>query len=352
MSQLKRKFIEDNAVNGAKIRLENNELLRGRNNANSADKPILKITAADELEFHTQPQAADALPLPSAPKHYVTVEWAENYLSGKQDPKEAVNVLRMTNLPLTGTTPLVVDGITLTDGDFVALANQTDSTQNGPYVVDIDAGNYTLTRRFDFDQDSEVSAGAYFPVLFGTDHAGWTVILTTTGAIEIGTTELDFVVYPSVLSLTAGDMLNKVGNEFSVDLAMLSGLESTNPGNASGQLRVKTDTAPLEKDRSTVRDPVTGAVIAKKSRRFHRTLDATDITNQYIDLPYVASQDSVRFQPAGAGTQIEDEDYGVNYTGGAGSKTRVTFLGGLASGGVSALVAGDKVVVYYMAFVE
>lgn len=51
MSQLKRKFIEDNAVNGAKIRLDNNEMLRGRNAANSADVDILRITTADQLEL-------------------------------------------------------------------------------------------------------------------------------------------------------------------------------------------------------------------------------------------------------------------------------------------------------------
>ncbi|AXQ30441.1 hypothetical protein D0B54_17935 [Solimonas sp. K1W22B-7] len=350
MSQLKRKFVEDNAINGAKIRLDNNEMLRGRNAANSGDIDILKITSANELELQVQPKAAPALAMPSADKDYVTVEYVQNVINGKQDPKEAVDVLAMGNLALTGATPLLVDGRTILHGDAIGLVGQADASQNGPYLAALDGGSYTLTRRADFDQDAEVSKGAYFPVTNGTQYAGYQVILTTENPIEVGVTPLNFVAYPSVLSIEAGDMLAKVGNTLSVDLAALSGLESTNAGNASGQLRVKTDTAAAEKDQTTRRDPVSGATVAKRSRRHAVTLSPTDIGNQYVDLPDVAAQDSVRLAVAGAGEQLEGDDYSVNYTGGASSKTRVSFAGGLATAGVSALVSGDKLAVYYRAF--
>lgn len=45
--------ITDNAVTGAKIRLANNQYLRGRNAADSADKDIVKVNASDELQFGT-----------------------------------------------------------------------------------------------------------------------------------------------------------------------------------------------------------------------------------------------------------------------------------------------------------
>lgn len=80
------------------------------------------------------------------------------------------------------------------------------------------------------------------------------------------------------------------------------------------------------------------------------TLTSTNITNGYVDLVAVAHQDSVAVAVAGAGEQCETDDYSVNYTGGTSSKTRITFAGGLASAGVSALVAGDKITVYYEAF--
>jgi hypothetical protein len=79
------------------------------------------------------------------------------------------------------------------------------------------------------------------------------------------------------------------------------------------------------------------------------TLSGTDITNQYIDLTQVALTDSIDFVVKGGGIQIEGAsyDYSVSYTGGAGGKTRITFLNDLATGGLAALIAGDVVVVKY-----
>jgi len=78
-------------------------------------------------------------------------------------------------------------------------------------------------------------------------------------------------------------------------------------------------------------------------------LTSTDITNQYVDLTHTASVDSITFSVQGEGAQIEGAsyDYSVSYSGGAGGVSRVSFLNGLATGGVSALVAGDVIVIKY-----
>ncbi len=132
----------------------------GRNAANSADVSILKLTSADDLELQRQPKAEASLPLPSAAKDYVTVEYVTNVINGKQDPKEAVDVLAVANVPLTGATPLVIDGRTILDGDEPGLIGQTDGTENGPYVAAIAGGAYTLTRRADFDEDADHARSA------------------------------------------------------------------------------------------------------------------------------------------------------------------------------------------------
>lgn len=79
------------------------------------------------------------------------------------------------------------------------------------------------------------------------------------------------------------------------------------------------------------------------------TLSGTDITNQYIDLAHVAKTNSIDFVVKGGGIMIEgvSYDYSVDYTGGAGGNTRITFLNDLATGGASALIAGDVVVAKY-----
>lgn len=350
MSQTKRKFIEDNAVNGSKFRLDNNEMLRGRNAANTADINIGKITSGDKFEFQTLPEAESSLPIPSALKQFATIEYINNFVDGKGDAKDSVHLLADSNTPLTGATPLVIDGVTVVNGMRIGLVGNTAGLENGIYDAAITGPTYTLTRSSDANTSAEVTEGMYFKVSQGTAYQGFEAQLTTPDPIVLDTTALSFIIQPTVLAQIAGDMLSKLGNVWAVDLASLGGLESSNPGNSAGQLRVKTDTAALEKDKTTRIDPVQGSVVAKKSKKQIFVLNASDITNQYLDLSEVAADSSICFGIAGAGAQIEGTDYTVNYTGGAGSKTRVTFAGGLATAGVSALAAGDQVEISYMSF--
>lgn len=92
---------------------------------------------------------------------------------------------------------------------------------------------------------------------------------------------------------------------------------------------------------------VTQSVPVSKKELF--TLAGGDITNQYIDLLQVAETDSIQFMVKGLGPQLEGagQQYSVSYTGGAGGKTRITFLNEIATGGVSELIAGDIVQVSY-----
>lgn len=80
------------------------------------------------------------------------------------------------------------------------------------------------------------------------------------------------------------------------------------------------------------------------------TLVAGDITNQYVDLAQVALTNSIHFIVKGGAPTLEgaSHDYSVNYTGGAGGNTRITFLNDLATGGAAALVATDVVQVVYV----
>lgn len=74
-----------------------------------------------------------------------------------------------------------------------------------------------------------------------------------------------------------------------------------------------------------------------------------DITNQYVDFAQVAKTGSVVVCIKGSGSILEGAsyDYSLSYTGGAGGKTRLTFLNDLATGGNSALVATDVLQVSY-----
>jgi len=121
------------------------------------------------------------------------------------DFKQSVRTITLTNVTLSGGTPVTVDGITLSTGDRVLVAGQTDKTENGIYQVDV-AGtgkNGTWSRTNDFDVNSDVSAGVIIMVTEGTEYDDTQWKLTTNDPIAIGTTELEF-------SRNAGDAFGQI----------------------------------------------------------------------------------------------------------------------------------------------
>lgn len=83
------------------------------------------------------------------------------------------------------------------------------------------------------------------------------------------------------------------------------------------------------------------------------TLSGTNITNQFIDLAHPifgssASNNSASLTPVGGPLALKTVDYSVSLTGGSGGVTRITFLAGLATGGASALTAGNILIINYL----
>ncbi len=135
------------------------------------------------------------------------------------------------------------DGITLVVGNRFLVKNQAAALQNGIYTVTAvgDGSNpFVLTRATDQDGSptAEVSGGNFTFVEAGTtqEGSGWTVIWD--GDVVVGTDDLNWSAFSSI-TFIGGDMVTLTGNTISVDLAATSGLESTNPGNVGGQLRIK-----------------------------------------------------------------------------------------------------------------
>jgi hypothetical protein len=102
----------------------------------------------------------------------------------------------------------VVDGITLATNDRILIKDQAAGAENGIYTVNV-AG--APTRATDFDAAGEVTPGAFTFVESGTVNAdsGW--VLTTDGAITLGTTALSFAQFSGAGAVTAGAGLTKTG---------------------------------------------------------------------------------------------------------------------------------------------
>lgn len=110
------------------------------------------------------------------------------------DYKQAVRVITVTNVTLSGGAPATVDGVNLVADDRVLVAGQNTGSQNGLYYVQtVGAGNNgTWVRTTDGNETGEIEAGMIVMVTEGDVYKDTQWKLTTNNPIVIGTTALTF----------------------------------------------------------------------------------------------------------------------------------------------------------------
>jgi len=120
------------------------------------------------------------------------------------------------------------DGVTLSSGDILFLAYQTNQAQNGLYVFN--GSGAALTRAEDADGNDEVKPGLQVFVSEGSTlgNSRWNLI--TDGPITVDTTPLVFAQETSGGSYSAGDGLILTGSTFSVQVVSGSGLTVSGSG--------------------------------------------------------------------------------------------------------------------------
>ena len=144
------------------------------------------------------------------------------------DVKASVKVATTANLGATyvNTAPstltnsgtqaaLAIDGVTLTANARVLVKNQTAALQNGFYKVTTvgdGSSNWVLTRTPDADAASELTAGAFTFAEEGTLNGDNGYVLSSDGAITLGTTAISFEQFSGAGQITAGNGLTKNGN--------------------------------------------------------------------------------------------------------------------------------------------
>jgi hypothetical protein len=112
-----------------------------------------------------------------------------------------------------------VDGVTLVVNDRLLVKDQTTGTQNGFYKVTATGGAgaaFVLTRTPDADAASELTAGAFTFTEEGTANADNGYVLSTNGAITLGTTGITFEQFSGAGQISAGNGLTKTGNTIDV----------------------------------------------------------------------------------------------------------------------------------------
>ena len=108
-----------------------------------------------------------------------------------------------------------IDGVSLSADDRVLVKDQSTGAQNGFYkVTTVGSGSaaFVLTRTPDADAASELTAGAFTFVEEGTANADNGYVLSTDGAITLGSTAITFEQFSGAGQIAAGNGLTKTGN--------------------------------------------------------------------------------------------------------------------------------------------
>lgn len=144
--------------------------------------------------------------------------------------KESVYVASIANIPLTGSVDsngtLLIDGVETPANSRILLKDQTDATENGIYILNINSSTstYTLTRSSDADNKDEngnnvyeLTSGTFVFVETGNTNAdtGW-VLSSPVGDVHIGTDQIEWVQFSSAGVTSAGAGLSKDGVVLSV----------------------------------------------------------------------------------------------------------------------------------------
>jgi|TARA_B110000438_G_scaffold36059_1_gene35834 hypothetical protein len=110
---------------------------------------------------------------------------------------------------------LAIDGVTLLVTERVLVKNQSTAAQNGFYkvtTVGTNSSNWVLTRTPDADAASELTAGAFTFAEEGTLNGDNGYVMSTNGAVTLGTTNIVFEQFSGAGQITAGNGLTKSGN--------------------------------------------------------------------------------------------------------------------------------------------
>jgi hypothetical protein len=182
------------------------------------------------------------------------------------DYKQAVRVISLASVTLSGGAPAEVDGVSLGTGNRILVAGQSNAAENGLYQVEtVGAGsNGTWTRTSDANQDGEIQPGMTVMVTEGLEYADTPWKLVTNGVIEIGVTELIFEenyslafgnvfangtavianVVSAGLTLTAGDNISITGNNTSKSITIgVTGISLNSIANGTSNVDIATANA-------------------------------------------------------------------------------------------------------------
>jgi hypothetical protein len=146
----------------------------------------------------------NSLGTPSAASDAATKAYVDAAINGL-DWQPPVEAFASSNVPLSGSAPLVIDSYTVLNGDRLILSNQSTASQNGTYVAAVSGGAYSLTAT-----SVSPTVGFAYLVLRGTQYAD-------TGWVVNSVSSVSFVQFSSAGEYSFNSPLSASGTSISLD---------------------------------------------------------------------------------------------------------------------------------------
>jgi hypothetical protein len=156
---------------------------------------------------------------PTDAAHVATKGYVDSARSGL-DVKQSVRAATTAtiNLSTGAANGSVIDGVTLATGNRILVKDQgvggAAHADNGIYTVNATGAP---TRAGDFDEDAEVTPGAFTFVEEGTANGDAGFVVATNGSITVGSTAILFTQFSGTGQITAGDGISKDGPTLNVN---------------------------------------------------------------------------------------------------------------------------------------
>jgi hypothetical protein len=149
---------------------------------------------------------------PSNPTDITNKAYVDAVSTGLAVHTPAVAATTGTNITLAGGAPSTLDGVTLSSSNRILVKDQTDLKQNGIYTVSVlgSGANGTWVRATDADTGAELVSGSYIFINGGTTWASSAWVMTTPGAIVIGTSDINWTLFNQVTNILASNIIGQI----------------------------------------------------------------------------------------------------------------------------------------------
>lgn len=153
---------------------------------------------------------------PTGPQDAATKNYVDNTSLGL-DVHASVRCASTGNVVVASglTNGVAIDGITVATGDRVLLKSQTAPAENGIYIVAVSGA---AARATDLTTAAQYVSGVFVFVEIGTINGATGWLVTTQGAIVVGTTSVTWTQMSSSATYVAGSGLTLTGNSFAVNV--------------------------------------------------------------------------------------------------------------------------------------